>query len=356
MLSVRETLMQQPIRASAPCRIDAGGTWDIKAFSLPFESLSPVTINAALTLRTQVILNPYENGSIRIASEGFGKPVLFSLEDLSFQPPFGLFLAAVVHFGFHGLDVGISSESPVKSALGGSSTALVALIQALSVLGACLGRRTLKKREILHLAYHLEDAVSGGNCGMQDQAAAVYGGVHAWEWQYGHCAYPVRKRRLLQKDGEKALNLRLLIAHSGETHVSAQTNRQWVQDFLWGRTRAGWVKANERIQALGKALEQQDWAMCVQCLKDEMVIRREITPEAFIPITQRLVEEAESCGCGGRFTGAGAGGVVWALGETEEQMSGLRKRWQSILQGRQDAAILKCAVDPKGVQEEPLLG
>ena len=52
--SLRELLIRQPITVSAPCRVDAGGTWDIKSLALPLERKTPVTVNMALTLRTTV--------------------------------------------------------------------------------------------------------------------------------------------------------------------------------------------------------------------------------------------------------------------------------------------------------------
>jgi hypothetical protein len=51
----------------------------------------------------------------------------------------------------------------------------VAFIKALSRLRERLGDKDLSPREILHLGYHLEDAVGAGKCGIQDQAAAVSG-------------------------------------------------------------------------------------------------------------------------------------------------------------------------------------
>ena len=130
--SIKELLEKQPIEASAPCRIDSGGTWDIRALALPFEKIKPVTVNIALNLRTHVTLAPFEDGKVKLLSKGFSHGEMYPFENLPFNSHFGLFFAAVSHFGFHGLQVQIKSDSPVKSALGGSSTALIALLKALS--------------------------------------------------------------------------------------------------------------------------------------------------------------------------------------------------------------------------------
>ena len=349
MILVKDLLAQKPIEASAPCRVDSGGTWDIKALSLPFEAIQPTTVNIALTLRTSAGLHPYKEGKVKINSIGFAQPEIFSIDRLPFDSPFGLFFAAISFFGFHGLEVKIDSQSPVRSALGGSSTALVALIKALSKVSVALGSKGYPKREILHLGYHLEDGISGGNCGIQDQAAAVYGGVHQWEWRYGNRTAPLEKTSLLNREGRKELSKRLLVAYSGKSHTSSKTNNQWVKDFLSGKTRPGWIKANEIVRQFGKAIRALDWNRAASLLREEMSIRREITPEALTLTTKKLIAEAEDSGCGARFAGAGAGGSLWAVGKIE-RIDQLKARWETTLAQVKDAKILDCKIDPAGVR------
>ena len=40
--------------------------------------------------------------------------------------------------------------------------------------------------------------MSGGSCGLQDQAAAVFGGAHRWEWRYSDTETPFRRVPLLE--------------------------------------------------------------------------------------------------------------------------------------------------------------
>ena len=253
MGSLGDLLTRSPVKASAPCRVDAGGTWDIKALALPLEQKTPATVNMALTLRTTVTLRPYEDRQVKISSRGFSRTETAFSDRLPFDSPFGLFFAAVSYFGVHGLEIEIDSHSPVKSALGGSSTALVALLGALREAATPRDRRTLGGEEILHLAYHLEDSISGGNCGIQDQAAAVYGGVHLWKWHFGQAAKPLTGISLLDGKDREALSNHILVAYSGKSHVAAQTNRKWVGDFLSGKTRSGWIKANESVHSFARA-------------------------------------------------------------------------------------------------------
>ncbi len=347
MINLTTLLEKEPVRASAPCRVDAGGTWDIKALSLPMERIQPATINMGLTLRTSAVLKPSPGNTVRISSRGFSQSEIFSADQMPFNPPFGIFFAAISYFGFSGLEVEIDSEAPVKSALGGSSTALVALIKALSKVRAKLGQKSLSRKQILYLAYHVEDGVSGGNCGLQDQAAAVYGGVNQWIWRHGDSSGLFRKTLLLDKEGQEQLSKRILVVYSGKSHVSATTNRKWVHDFLAGQTRAGWIKANEIVHRFAGALKERHWNEAASHLKEEMALRREITPEAMTPLTDRLVMEAEKLGCGSRFAGAGAGGSVWALGEVVA-IEKLRQAWGIALDSMEGGRILDCRIDGAG--------
>ena len=351
MGSVRELLTRSPLTVSAPCRVDTGGTWDIKALALPLERLTPATVNMALTLRTAVSLRPYNDGQVKIFSRGFSHTEVALVDQLPFDSPFGLFFAAVSYFGFHGLEVEIDSQSPVKSALGGSSTALVALLGALLEVGPLDDNRVRSKKEILHLAYHMEDGISGGNCGIQDQAAAVYGGVHLWKWHFGHPAEPLSKIPLLDQKGQEVLSNHILVAYSGKSHVAAHTNRKWVNDFLSGKTRSGWVKANGAVLSFAQAIQAGDWDRAASFLREEMALRREITPEALDNVTETMVAAAESVGCGGRFAGAGAGGSVWALG-SKANITALKQKWQELLTPIKDAHILHAGIDSEGVRRE----
>jgi D-glycero-alpha-D-manno-heptose-7-phosphate kinase len=347
--SARKILKNHRVEASAPCRVDSGGTWDIRSMALPMEVIGPATLNIALSLRTRVVLLPFEEGMVKVSSEGFPEKEAHDFKTLPFDSPFGLFYAAVSYFGFHGLEARITSDSPSKAALGGSSTVLVALIKALSNLAALTGDPPLPQKDILHLAYHLEDSTSSGKCGIQDQAVAVFGGVHLWRWHYGKRLSPYERKALLDRKGQRELSEHLLVAFSGKSHVSARINQGWLEGFLAGRTRAGWIEANGIVLRLAQAMIDRKWDQAADLLRAEMTVRKAITPDALIPVTHNLIEQAEEAGCGARFAGAGAGGSVWALGE-KKRIAELKSVWRSTLASIRGAGLLDCTVDPRGVR------
>ena len=125
----------------------------------------------------------------------------------------------------------------------------------------------------------------------------------------------------------------------------------WIEKFLRGKTRSDWIELNRIVNRFALHTKERRWKQGAQELRNEVAIRREITPEAFTPIITNLIQESERVGCGARFAGAGGGGTVWALGEIDD-IGELRGIWAHILKGTKKGAILDCAVDPIGVREE----
>lgn len=350
-ISIKELLEENPICSSAPCRVDSGGTWDIKALALPLEGLNPVTINIALDMRTYVSLLPFESGWIKVSSDRYYRPETYPFKEVPFDSPFGLFLAIASHFMMHGVEIAIRSSSPVKAGLGGSSTAAVAAVKAFSLARALLDEAEMDRRTILHLAYHLEDGVSGGGCGMQDQGCAVFGGINKWSWRYSQEGRAFHRETLVDRKHYRALSRRMLVAFSGKSHSSTRINKRWLQDFLHGTTRAGWIEANQIVGLIASHLREGRWEEAARSMHREAAVRRKITPEALTPITSRLIEESEQLGCGARFAGAGGGGSVWALGEIDA-VERLRGAWEAILKSTNQGRILDCSIDPHGVRRE----
>jgi len=63
---------------------------------------------------------------------------------------------------------------------------------------------------------------------------------------------------------------------------------------------------------------------------------------------EKLVDSAVENNCGARFTGAGGGGCIWAIGEIED-IAGLEKDWESILSERKKSCMLDVRIDSKGL-------
>jgi D-glycero-alpha-D-manno-heptose-7-phosphate kinase len=344
---LKRILESENIEASAPCRIDMGGTLDIRTFYLPLQHLSPCTFNMAIDLRTRVRLWPYRQGFIKVSSKGF-ENAEFLLDQVPFDHPLGLIFSIAAFFRAQGIQIDIESESPPRSALGGSSAAAVATVAALSKLDGLKGNRPHSRRETALLAFTLEECVIGAPCGIQDQLAAAYGGVHAWYWQSDFKRSFFRKKKIIRKQAHKDLEPHLLLAYCGQPHTSTDINGRWVRQFLAGRHRNLWAEIILCTQKFIQAVFKRNFAEASKSMNRETAIRKKMTPEVLDDIGTKLVDAAGVHRCGARFTGAGGGGCIWALGEIED-INRLRPVWEAILSTKAAARLLEVKLDSKGL-------
>ena len=84
-------------------------------------------------------------------------------------------------------------------------------------------------------------------------------------------------------------------------------------------------------------------------MNEETAHRRKMTPEVLDEMGEKLVDTAIQNGCGARFTGAGGGGTVWALGKLD-RIRDLRRIWEGILAPIKGGRILECEIDPMGMR------
>jgi D-glycero-alpha-D-manno-heptose-7-phosphate kinase len=340
-----------PIKTSAPCRIDMGGTLDIRSFYLPLGYLSPCTVNMALTLRTSVTLLPDAAGMIRVTSKGFDSAT-FPLDTAPFNHPLGLVFAVASYFRAEGVHVVIESASPPRSSLGGSSVAAVALVAAFGAAGAKMGLGPeLNPAQTALLAHAIEESVAGVPCGTQDQLAAAFGGVNAWYWKDGLVGPAFEQKALLSEGTLNDFEQHLLVAYCGIPHESRDVNTRWVRGFLAGESRDKWVEITDLTHQFEAAIRKMDISAAIKAMDREMAIRREMTPDVLDDIGELLVAAANRSGCGARISGAGGGGCIWALGETTN-IHRLRTEWQPILDSRADARLLTAGIDARGVTIE----
>ncbi len=80
----------------------------------------------------------------------------------------------------------------------------------------------------------------------------------------------------------------------------------------------------------------------------ETAIRLRMTPDVLDDMGVQLVQAAIDMNCGGRFTGAGGGGCIWAIGETGP-MDTLRNTWEKILSTNPEARLLDVRIDSDGL-------
>jgi len=325
-----------------------GGTLDISTFHYPLRHFSPCTFNIALNLRTRVRLYAYNKRMVKVSSKGF-KSVEYPLNRVPFDHPLGLMFAIAAYFGVQGVHIQIESSSPPRSALGGSSSAAVALIAAFSRIFEKTGKDNLfSKRDIALLAYRIEGSVAGVPCGLQDQLSAAYGGVNTWYWLDGIKGSCFKKKAVYQKKFFKNFEKHLLLVYCGIPHMSKDINGKWAKQFVSGRYRELWVEIIACTHRFVDALNKHDFEYAAESMNEEMALRKKMTPEVLDPMGKNLVNSAVENNCGARFTGAGGGGCIWAIGENKD-IAKLKRAWESILSEREESHMLDVKIDSQGL-------
>ena len=339
------------VHASAPARVDCGNTWDLKALALPNEALQPTTVNIALDIRTAARLRPFDRGAISVVSEGFQNEAARA-DMVPFDTSLGLIFAIASHFNVSGVSIVIESEIPPKSGLGGSGVLAVSVIAALSTALSLAKRSSaLPKQSVAVLAHQIEDGLRISNTGLQDQTAAVYGGIHKWTWQYSNYARPFKGEALLSRKQFPEVEKHMLIAYTGEARASSVMTSKWIRTFLRGETRKVWLDVKETTEEFAEALRNLNWLAASVAMKRETAIMVSLTPEVLSPIARKLVVAASALDCGARFTGAGQGGCVWALGE-QSSIDQLRYEWDSILRSTKLGRLLVSRIAEEGLAVE----
>ena len=202
--------------------------------------------------------------------------------------------------------------------------------------------------KIALLTHSLEESVSGVPCGYQDMLSACHGGVNAWywNWKFGQPAF--KRKVTVKKSCHKNFEKHLLLAYCGIPHASKDINGRWVRQFLIGKDRHRWIEILNCTRKFIDAIAERNYELAAEAMNRETTIRREMTPEVLDRLGGKLVEDAVRHGCGARFTGAGGGGCIWALGNVEN-IDRLRPLWEDSLSTRKGACLLDVEIDPRGV-------
>jgi D-glycero-alpha-D-manno-heptose-7-phosphate kinase len=222
------------------------------------------------------------------------------------------------------------------------------LIWAFCKVLARQGADMPEPKAVALLAQAIEQSIAGVPCGLQDQLAAAYGGVNGWYWMDAPMPPDFSHRRVVPESAYPELERSILVAYCGIPHVSKDINATWVRQFVEGRHRERWHEIVEQSRRFVDAVGSGDYDLAAKAMNRETDIRRELTPDVLDDMGESLVSAAVRHGCGARFSGAGGGGCIWALG-TPDKIGVLRRVWRQLLAKRYAAKILDTAIDTSGL-------
>lgn len=304
------------ISVSAPNRIDfAGGTLDVYPIFLLEEGA--VTVNAAISIYSHARLAKRRDQKFALRSIDQGRRKLFAnITALPRRGPFHLVAEAIRYFSPRaGLTVETENQAPKGSGLGASSALLVSLMKALSLATA----RPLSRRQILHDASLVEAKVIGIPTGKQDYGSALFGGFRAYQW--GMDGQRIKTLRT-SKAFQRAMEERFLLAFTGVSHFSAESNWQVLRRYVEKdrRTRAAIRRIAQVARRMEKAFEAQDIPAIADLLSEEWFHRKQLALEVTTDRLSAMEEALRAIGIKGfRALGAGGGGCCLVYAEEEQK-------------------------------------
>ena len=281
-LPTRAPVTIRVITASAPARIDFAGGWtDVAPYTT---EVGGAVCNVAIELRAVA--------TVRAA-------------ELPVAPDDPLLRAAWQRSGMPAVSIGLTSDIPVGSGLGGSSAAGVALAAALA---AWQGQR-LSRQELAELSRSTETETMGLAGGCQDHYAAAYGGALLLTCRAETVASPVWLTHVAVDE----LELRVLIAYTGESRMSSNTITSVMNSY---RDKEAITSASLRTMAdlaplMAELLTMGDIDHLGALVAAQWAAQRALHPSITTPLIDRIVADAEMAGAlGTKALGASGGGCV----------------------------------------------
>jgi D-glycero-alpha-D-manno-heptose-7-phosphate kinase len=300
--------------AETPARVDlAGGTVDLYPLSAFLGG--SFTVNAAIEVRSRVVLAPRADGAFRLASEDLDACIEApSLEALAPGSPLELVALALRFWRPRtGLDVVTRNEAPKGSGLGASSALLVALLGGLRALEG----RDVADDRLVDWAAAIEARLLQVPTGKQDYYAALLGGPLAIEFSL---AGPVTERLEPRAGFLEQLERSALLFFTGEPHFSGAPNWAVLKRYVEGDagTRRRLARISEIAQAMRGAVVAGDLERVAALLAAEWEERKGLAEGVSTPQLERIIGAARAAGAlAAKACGAGGGGCLVVIAPPE---------------------------------------
>lgn len=325
------------IRAYAPVRVDfVGGTLDIWPIGVMIGGA--LTVNCAINLFARVEARKIKEKTIRIISEDYG--IEYDLKKGKPPQKISLILELIKHYEvYEGWEILIRSDFPTGSGLGGSSAISVALSKLLLKIKE---KEEEEEKSVLTLK-DLESRNLKIPTGVQDFWPAILGGLMAIHYKIG-------------KDDVESLGQpfpflkeRVVVAYSGKSRISSETNYKVYRSFLDGEKKV--VQSMENIAKASRefyfALKNCDFESAGEAMLTEWHNRKKLSPLISTPKMEELESEALKAGAiGVKGCGAGGGGSMVFLVKPSS------KRNVEIALTKCGATILNCEPINSGYKVE----
>ena len=221
--------------------------------------------------------------------------------------------AALRYFGvFQGIEVGSFASLPSGAGLGSSSSFLVALIKALSLLKG----QHLSANEVAELACHLEINVLNEPMGKQDQFAAAYGGLNVF--QFNPDGFTAVTPICLDSQLYSSFQNHLLLFFTGITRSATpilseqKKNIATNSDFL--------EKISDSVPRFTHCIETGDFETAGGILHENWEMKKKLASSISNERLDALYKAGKEAGSwGGKISGAGGGGCLLFLAPLDKK-------------------------------------
>jgi len=301
----------RPFRVVVPNRVDiAGGTLDIYPLYLLIGDA--MTVNAAVSVRSEVEVRPRRRGAARLSSGNFGMTATaVDTHGFSLGGRMGLLSRALRYFpAVSGVEIRVCNEAPVGSGIGASSALLVALMLAAERMTGTACRRDETARAAMEIeAAHLKSLT-----GRQDHLAALRGGLQGIRFSPGRIDV-----RRLPPGGPAGTMLRdyAFLAHTGIAHHSSDVNWRMIRGAIDGDGVV--LRKFEGIAAAARdaweAASAADPRGTGDAIAAEWTIRKALAPGVSTAGVEELLHDRRFRRRvrGAKLCGAGGGGMFFGL-------------------------------------------
>jgi D-glycero-alpha-D-manno-heptose-7-phosphate kinase len=295
------------ISASAPTRIDlAGGTIDIWPLYLFHDGAT--TLNAAISLRAQVVVDRLAGDDIELRSVDTGREMRAAhWSALDLEGPLPLLARTAWHYQIGGARVTTHAESPAGAGIAGSSALAIALCGAFARLAGA----SMNPDDLLEIAMNIECQTIQVPTGVQDYRPAMYGGIAAIELRADGI------RRVALAVDRRELEQRIVLAYTGEPRQSGTNNWEITKRHIDGDKAIFdcFERIRDTASAMRVALEGGNWDEVGRQIAAEWDNRKRLAPGVSTPTIEDLIARATAAGAtAAKVCGAGGGGCLFCYG------------------------------------------
>ncbi len=215
------------------------------------------------------------------------------------------------------LDMRYKTNAPPRSGLGGSSTLCVALLRATArYLNTLVDQGWQLK--MLDWAKDIEAAFLNVPTGTQDYLAALFGGLKSYQWDLGGLTIGGYSNSVFD-----ALNDRMMVLFSGESHDSGASNWEIMKGAIEGKPEI--MKGFHAIRDIAAQVHEElesgmdNWSFIGGLLNDEWRVRRELF-KVNTPRLDEIITFLHGEGVlAAKVCGAASGGSLLVLVEPDQK-------------------------------------